>query len=133
MLASDSLKTSTRIEIDGLDIYCPVKDTVKARDLHDIAYWILDDDNDGSNFIVKQVFFCGGDKTEFSKWRKGLDNLAKEKTKKKVEKTLRIKIDDEAFDRLYRHVSHPFAFKKGQRVAVKVVSLYGEESMVVRG
>ena len=58
------------IEIQGLDIYDPIKDEVKARNVSDIAYWMVDDDYDGSNFIVKQVFFCGGDKTEFDKWKK---------------------------------------------------------------
>jgi len=62
---------------------------------------MVDDDYDGSNFVVKQVFFCGGQKDEFKKWRKGLDDLAKQKAKKNVERTLKIEIDDEAFDRLY--------------------------------
>jgi adenine-specific DNA-methyltransferase len=70
------------VEIKGLDIYNPIQDEMKARNVHDIAYWLIDDDYDGSNFVVKQVFFCGGEKTEFDKWKKGLDNLAKETTKK---------------------------------------------------
>jgi adenine-specific DNA-methyltransferase len=120
------------IEIQGLDIYDPIKDEIKARNLHDIAYWLVDDDYDGSNFVVKQVFFCGGSKDEFTKWRKGLDSLAKEKTKKKVEKTLKIDIDEEAFDRLYGYQSHPITIKnKHQRIAVRMISQFGEESMKV--
>jgi adenine-specific DNA-methyltransferase len=116
------------VEIKGLDIYDPIKDEVKPRNVHDIAYWMVDDDYDGSNFVVKQVFFCGGDKSEFDKWKKGLDNLAKDSTKKKVEKTLKIEIDDEAFDRLYGHISHPIIVKKpGQKIAVRVISQFGEE------
>jgi adenine-specific DNA-methyltransferase len=118
------------VEIQGLDIYDPIKDEVKARNLHDIAYWMVDDDYDGSNFVVKQVFFCGGNKSEFDKWRKGLDNLAKDSTKKKVEKTLKIEIDDEAFDRLYGHTSHPIE-NKGQKIAVRVISQFGEETTKV--
>lgn len=122
------------VEIKGLDIYDPIKDIVKPRDVHDIAYWMVDDDYDGSNFVVKQVFFCGGDKSEFDKWKKGLDNLAKENTKKKVEKTLKIEIDDEAFDRLYGHISHPIEIKKkGQKIAVRIISQFGEESTKVMG
>ena len=122
------------VEIKGLDIYDPIKDIVKPRDVHDIAYWMVDDDYDGSNFVVKQVFFCGGDKSEFNKWKKGLDNLAKEKTKKKVENTLKIEIDDEAFDRLYGHISHPIKIKKkGQKIAVRIISQFGEESTKVIG
>lgn len=101
---------------------------MKPRNVHDIAYWMVDDDYDGSNFVVKQVFFCGGDKSEFDKWKKGLDNLAKDSTKKKVEKTLKIEIDDEAFDRLYGHISHPIEVKKnGQKLAVRIISQFGEE------
>lgn len=126
----DLIKTGkeVQVEIKGLDIYDPIKDEVKPRNVHDIAYWMVDDDYDGSNFIVKQVFFCGGDKDEFNKWKKGLDNLAKDSTKKKVEKTLKIEIDDEAFDRLYGHISHPIEIKsRSQKIAVRIVSQFGEE------
>jgi adenine-specific DNA-methyltransferase len=121
-----------QVEIKGLDIYDPIKDEVKARNVHDIAYWMVDDDYDGSNFIVKQVFFCGREKDAFAKWRKGLDTLAKDSTKKKVEKTLKIEIDDEAFERLYGHISHPIEVKRtGQKIAVRIISQFGEESMKV--
>lgn len=117
------------VEIQGLDIYDPIKDEIKARDLHDIAYWMVDDDYDGSNFVVRQVFFCGGDKDEFRKWKKGLSNLAKDETRRRAEKTLKIEIDEEAFDRIYGYRSHPIKIKSdNQRIAVRVISQYGEES-----
>ncbi len=117
------------VEIKGLDIYDPIKDIIKPRDLHDIAYWMVDDDYDGSNFIVRQVFFCGGDKDEFDKWRKGLESIAVQKAKKNLQDTLKIEIDDEAFERLYGFVSHPITVsKKDQKIAVRVVSQFGEES-----
>ena len=129
------LKDTTKfvqVEIRGLDIYDPIKDLVKPRDIHDIAYWMVDDDYDGNNFIVKQLFFCGGDKDEFKKWQKGLSDFAKQRTKAKAEKTLKIEIDDEAFDRLYGHISHPIEIRKsGQKIAVRVISQFGEESTKV--
>ena len=112
------------------------EDEIKARNIHDIAYWMVDDDYDSSNFVVKQVFFCSGDKDEFNKWKKGLDNLAKESTKKKAGKTLKIEIDDEAFERLYGHVSHHIAAKKGQKIAARIISVisqFGEECTKVVG
>jgi adenine-specific DNA-methyltransferase len=119
---------TVRVEIRGLDIYDPVRDEVKARDAADIAYWMLDDDYDGGNFIVRQVFFCGGDRDEFEKWRKGLSMIAMTKTRRKAEKTLKIELDDEAFGRLYGHVSHPIEIKKkGRKIAVRVISQFGEE------
>jgi len=120
------------IEIQGLDIYDPIKDEVKPRNVNDIAYWMVDDDYDGSNFIVKQVFFCGGDKDEFDKWKKGLNEAAKQDTKRKAEKTLRIEINEEAFDRLYGHISNPIEItKKDQKIAVRMISQFGEESTKV--
>lgn len=119
------------VEIRGLDIYDPIKDEVKARSVADIAYWMVDDDYDGASFMVRQVFFCGGDKDDFAKWQRGLSDLAKAKTKKKVENTLKIELDDEAFDRLYGFISHPIAFRAGKKVAVRVVSQFGEESTKV--
>lgn len=119
------------VEVEGLDIYDPIQDVVKARNVEDIAYWMVDDDYDGSNFVVKQVFFCGGKKDEFTKWKKGLSDLAKDKRRKDVERTLKIQIDEEAFDRLYGFKSHPFKVKKGKKVAVRVISQFGEESTKV--
>ncbi|WP_300337393.1 site-specific DNA-methyltransferase [Accumulibacter sp.] len=119
---------TVRVEIRGLDLYDPIRDEVKARSVADIAYWMVDDDYDGSSFMVRQVFFCGGDQDEFDKWKRGLSDLAKTRTRKKLENTLKIEIDAEAFDRLYGFVSHPIPFRAGRRVAVRVVSQFGEES-----
>ncbi len=120
------------VEIKGIDIYDPIKDIVKPRDIHDISYWMLDDNYDGSNFIVKQIFFCGGDKDEFKNWKKGLSTISSSKTKKKLENTLKIEIDDEAFESVYGHKSMPINLvKKHQKVAVKVISQFGEEAMKV--
>lgn len=120
------------VEVCGLDIYDPIKDDVRSRDPKDIAYWMVDDDYDGANFIVQQVFFCGSDdKDEFAKWRRGLSDLAKQNTKKQAEKTLKVEIDDEAFDRLYGTTSHPIEYRKGRKIAVRVISQFGEESTKV--
>lgn len=45
--------------------------------------------------------------------------------------TLKIEIDDEAFDCLYGFESHPFKAEKGQQIAVRVISQFGEESTKV--
>lgn len=127
----DEDKDRVQIEILGLDIYDPIKDQVKARNRKDIAYWMVDDDYDGSNFVVKQIFFCGGSKDEFKDWEKGLSDLAKQSQKRNTERTLKIEIDDEAFDRLYGFKSHPIKKKEGQKIAVRVVSQFGEESTKV--
>lgn len=116
-----------QLEVLGIDIYDPIKNQIKPRNAKDIAYWSVDDNYDGSNFVVRQIFFSGGDKDEFNSIRKELKEQAKQSTKKKLEHTLRIEIDDEAFDRLYGLKSHPFEAEEGQKVAVRVVSQFGEE------
>jgi len=58
--------------------------------------------------------------------------MAKQTAKAKAEKTLRIELDDAAFERLYGHLSHPIEVKrKGHKVAVRVISQFGEESTKV--
>ena len=128
-LAQAPLQAS--VEIVGLDIYDPIRDEVKSRDVHDINYWMLDDNYDGSNFVVRQVFFCGGDKDEFEDWKKGLSNVALASSKKKAEQTLKIEIDEQAFGNAYGHKSRPFSVKKGQKIAVRVISQFGEETTKV--
>ena len=43
----------------------------------------------------------------------------------------KIELDDEAFDRVYGFVSHPIPARPGRRLAVRVVSQFGEESTKV--
>ena len=115
------------VEIRGLDIYDPIKDEVKPRSAADINYWMLDEDYNGSDFVPTQVFFCGGDKDEFDKFKRGLGQLAAASIKKNAERTLKIEMDDEAFERVYGHVSHPVPYAKGKQLAVRVISQFGEE------
>lgn len=120
-----------QVEIRGLDIYDPVKDEVKGRSVADISYWMLDDAYNGSDFVPTQVFFCGGDKDEFDKFKRGLHSLALAATKKAAERTLKIELDDDAFARIYGFVSHPVPEIRGHKLAVRVVSQFGEESTKV--
>ena len=74
----------------------------------------------------------GGPKDAFDQWQQGLDDLAKRLAKQSAERTLKIEIDDEAFDRLYGYESHPIPVKaERQQIAVRVVSQFGEESTKV--
>lgn len=119
------------VEIRGLDIYDPIKDDVKARSVEDIAYWELDDNYDGRQFIVKSFHFCGGDKKEFDAWKKGLSSVAKLKTKRNAEQTLRLEFKDDIWDTLYDFQSEYLNYVPGRKVAVRVISQFGEESTKV--
>lgn len=129
-LVIDSPETC-HVEIRGLDIYDPIKDDVKARSVEDIAYWEIDDNYDGRQFIVKSLHFCGGDKKEFDSWKKGLNSVAKLSTKKNAEHTLRLELDDEMWDTLYGFESESLQYVPGRKIAVRVISQFGEESSKV--
>lgn len=130
-LVEDEGGKTVHIEIQGLDIYDPIKDIVKPRSVEDIAYWEIDDDYNGEQFVVKGLHFCGGSKKEFEAWRKGLQSVAPGKNKKGIEKTLRIVFNEEMWDTLYDFRSHPIEKRAGRKIAVRVISQFGEESTKV--
>lgn len=130
-LVEDEGGKTVHVEIQGLDIYDPIKDIVKPRSVEDIAYWEIDDDYNGEQFVVRGVHFCGGSKKEFEAWRKGLQSVAPGKNKKGIEKTLRIVFNEEMWDTLYDFRSHPIEKRAGRKIAVRVISQFGEESTKV--
>lgn len=119
------------IEIRGLDMYDPIKNMVKERSVADIAYWEMDTDYSGNRFRVKSIHFCGGDKKEFDAWKKELTSLQPRNTRKGIEQTLRMEFCDEVWDSLYDFRSEPLEYVAGKKIAVRVVSQFGEESTKV--
>jgi adenine-specific DNA-methyltransferase len=103
------------IEIEGMDVYDPVTNTLHPTSRNHIASWFLDSDYDGRTFCICQAFFP--DKT---KWAK----LAKALGKKNV-------IDESAFEALSGLRSLPFPKGKYGRVAVKVIDPRGNEGLRV--
>ena len=130
-LVEDEGGKTVHVEIQGLDIYDPIKDIVKPRSVEDIAYWEIDDDYNGEQFVVRGLHFCGGSKKEFEAWRKGLQSVAPGKNKKGIEKTLRIVFNEEMWDTLYDFRSHPIEKRTGRKIAVRIISQFGEESTKV--
>ena len=119
------------VEINGMDMYDPIQDEVKARNVNDIAYWEMDDNYTGGLFKVRSIHFCGGDKKDFAAWRKGLDTVAKDLAKQRAERTLRLEFNEDIWESLYNFKSEPIPYEKGKRIAVRVVSQFGEESTKV--
>ena len=130
-IVEDEGGETVHVEIQGLDIYDPIKDIVKPRSVEDIAYWEIDDDYNGEQFIVRGLHFCGGSKKEFDAWKKGLQSVAPKATKKKAESTLRLYLNEELWDTLYDFRSQPIEKRKGRKIAVRVISQFGEESTKV--
>ncbi len=130
-IVEDEGGRTVHVEIQGLDIYDPIKDIVKPRSVEDIAYWEIDDNYNGEQFIVRGLHFCGGSKKEVNAWRKGLQSVAPKSTKKKAEVTLRLNFNEEVWDTLYDFRSRPIERQKGRKIAVRVISQFGEESTKV--
>ncbi|XAM00111.1 site-specific DNA-methyltransferase [Phycisphaeraceae bacterium D3-23] len=105
-----------RVEMEGVDIYDPVKNVTLSTKADKVACWLLDGDYDGQTFCVTQAFFP--DKSAWGKLAKALGG--KDGT-----------IDDDAFEALSGTVSLPFAIGEHKRAAVKVIDPRGNEVMKV--
>jgi adenine-specific DNA-methyltransferase len=109
------------VEVEGMDVYDPVSNTLFPTDKQRIAAWFLDSDYDGRTFCICQAFFP--DKTKWDKLAKALGD--------------RGIIDAEAFGGLSGLRSLPFPRptrrKKDEtwRVAVKVIDPRGNEGLRV--
>src|SRR5260221_4442476 len=109
------------VEVQGMDVYDPVSNTLFPTDKGRIAAWFIDTDYDGRTFCICQAFFP--DKSKWSKLAKALGDANV--------------IEEDAFEALSGLTSLPFPkperLGKGEtwRVAVKVIDPRGNEGMRV--
>ncbi|MGH7551815.1 MAG: DNA methyltransferase, partial [Longimicrobiales bacterium] len=101
------------VEMQGVDIYDPVRNTIHATRADKVAAWFLETDYDGRTFCITQAFF-----PDRSAWNK-------------LERALRGTIGADRFDALTGTTSMPFRAGKHRRVAVKVIDPRGNEVMRV--
>jgi hypothetical protein len=50
----DEASGTVTVEVRGLDTWDSINNWLAARLVENIAYWMLDDDYDGSNFLVRR-------------------------------------------------------------------------------
>jgi adenine-specific DNA-methyltransferase len=109
------------VEVQGMDVYDPVSNTLYPTDKERIAAWFLDTDYDGRTFCICQAFFP--DKSKWAKLAKALGDAGV--------------VEEDAFEALSGLTSLPFPrparLGKGEawRVAVKVIDPRGNEGMRV--
>jgi adenine-specific DNA-methyltransferase len=109
------------VEVEGMDVYDPVSNTLFPTDKERIAAWFLDTDYDGRTFCICQAFFL--DKSKWAKLAKALGDANV--------------IEEGAFEALSGLTSLPFPrpvrLKDGEkwRVAVKVIDPRGNEGLRV--
>jgi adenine-specific DNA-methyltransferase len=109
------------VEVEGMDVYDPVSNTLHPTDRERIAAWFLDSDYDGRTFCICQAFFP--DKSKWQKLAKALGDTGV--------------IDEEQFAAFSGLHSLPFgrptrlrADEKWQ-IAVKVIDPRGNEGLRV--
>ena len=109
------------VEVEGMDVYDPVSNTLFPTDKERIAAWFLDTDYDGRTFCICQAFFP--DKSKWAKLAKALGDADV--------------IEEGAFEALSGLTSLPFPRPErlGKcetwRVAVKVIDPRGNEGLRV--
>jgi len=101
------------IDMQGVDIYNPVDNTILPTNADKVAAWFVDTDYDGRTFCITQAFFPD---------KKAWDKLAR---------ALKGVIDEEQFAGLSGTLSLPFPVGLHKRAAVKVIDPRGNEVMRV--
>ncbi len=101
------------VEMEGVDIYDPVKNETFPTRADKVAAWFVDGDYDGRCFCVTQAFFP--DRSAWGKLSKALTGV----------------VDPERFEALSGTRSLPFPAGKHRCVAVKVIDPRGNEVMAV--
>jgi adenine-specific DNA-methyltransferase len=101
------------VEMEGVDIYDPVTNTIKATKADKVAAWFLDSDYDGRTFCITQAFFP--DSTAWDKLTRALKTV----------------VDPKRFAAFSSTRSLPFETGEHKRIAVKVIDPRGNEVMRV--
>jgi adenine-specific DNA-methyltransferase len=101
------------VEMEGVDIYDPVSNTIRSARADKVAAWFLDSDYDGRTFCICQAFFP--DAKAWDKLSKALIGV----------------VDPDRFVAFSGTTSLPFPAGKHNRAAVKVIDPRGNEVMRV--
>ncbi len=101
------------VNMEGVDVYNPVENTVSSAGADKVAAWFIDSDYDGRTFCITQAFFP--DKKAWNKIARALKSV----------------IEPEQFERFSGTESLPFPAGEHRRVAVKVIDPRGNEVMRV--
>ncbi|MGH7117427.1 MAG: DNA methyltransferase, partial [Acetobacteraceae bacterium] len=104
----------TQITVHGVDIFDPNTGEIRSNDTAGIAAWFIDTDYNEESFFVRHAYFLGANDPY-----------------KSLKTALRAEIDEDAWATLYSDTSRPFARPESGRIAVKVISHFGDEVMKV--
>jgi len=102
------------VEMEGVDIYDPVRNEIVSTKAEKVAAWFVDSDYDGRTFCITQAFF-----PDKSAWEK-------------LAKALSVVVDPERFEAFSGTESLSFPPGAHKRIAVKVIDPRGNEVMATR-
>ncbi len=102
------------IEVRGVDVYDPTTGQIRSSSTDDMACWFIDTNYNGESFFVRHAYFTGGDEQY-----------------EKLKRALRAEIDEGAWSTLYSRVSRPFDPPETGKIAIKVITHYGDEVLKV--
>lgn len=107
------------VELKGLDIYDPTTGEIRSNSTKDIACWFIDTNYNDESFFVRHAYFTGANEPY-----------------KKLKKTLKAEVDEDAWESLYSDISRPFDAPQGKKgkpgkIAIKVINHYGDEVLKV--
>ena len=103
-----------QVELHGLDVCDPTTGEIRSSSTDDIACWFIDSDYNEESFFVRHAYFTGADEPY-----------------KKLQRALKVEIDEDAWSTLYSTVSRPFEAPSTGKIAVKVINHYGDEVLKV--
>jgi adenine-specific DNA-methyltransferase len=91
-----------------------IRSSVPGEADRDIACWFIDSDYNEESFFVRHAYFTGADEPY-----------------RKLQRALKAEIDEDAWSSLHSTVSSPFDAPSTGKIAVKVISHYGDEVLKV--
>lgn len=97
-----------------MDVFKPQTGAVESEGTDGIALWMLDTDYNEESFFVRHAYFLGANEPY-----------------KALKASLKVEIDEEAWESLYSDTSRPFPKPASGRIAVKVINHLGDEVMKV--
>lgn len=105
---------TVEVEVRGVDVYDPRTGEIRSNTTDEIACWFIDTSYNGESFFVRDAYFTGANKPY-----------------ERLKNALKADIDEDAWASLYRTRSRPFATPDTGKIAVKIISHYGDEVLKV--
>ena len=110
----DAEDSQIQVKVNGVDVFHPNTGEIRSDNADGIACWFVDTDYNQESFFVRHAYFLGANDPY-----------------KALKTTLKVEINQEAWETLHSDTSRPFPKPTSGRIAVKVINHLGDEVMKV--